>query len=167
MIKRRETIGGVAILSIIVILFIVYASYPNVEIKYYTKHFYGLPYEWAYTDFNITGDFNNAREICFRFTNIGEPLLQYVIPASNFEVFINSDANCENCESWTSFGALEAQKNVDACRSIRLTSDISNFTMSVSDKWQALLIGHSIQANYLCRKTDERGSLFTYFCQKF
>ncbi len=145
-------------------------SYPKIEINYYTKYSsFGGEKEWSSTNFNVSiyrknDIFPYSTTICFRFKNIAEPLLQYVIPASNFKVYINTNADCENCNLYTSLDSLQAQNSGDACRNIRV-SNISDVSINVSAIWQALLIQQLTEADYLCHELEEKNGQNIYFCK--
>ncbi len=172
---KTKEIGGVGVLVIVVVGFIVLTSYPKIEINYYTKYSsYGSDNEWTTTNFNITL-YNNgiiynppANKICFRIKNTAEPLLQYIIPASNLKIYISTNANCEDCNLYTEVGALQAQTTGDVCRSIKSNTDLQNLSINVTANWQALLMSPSTERDYLCQKIIEKipqTTQDTYVCK--
>jgi hypothetical protein len=142
--KNKVEIGAIiAILGIIAVIFSVMNSYPKIEIAYYTKYpaYSFESSEWSKTDFNMTVNTKevfSSSQICFRFKNTAEPLLQYVIPASNFKVSITSNAECENCNVNFDLGILQAQQTSDVCGKIKVTKNLSTLSLNVVAYWQAL-----------------------------
>jgi hypothetical protein len=112
-----------------------------------------------------TKEVASSSQICFRFKDTAEPLLQYVIPASNFQVYIITNAECENCNLYTDLGIIQAQNTDNVCRNIKVPKNLSTLSMNVAANWQALSIKQVTYANYICPKVGEERDQIKYFCR--
>lgn len=167
--KIPKTIGGVGIAILLAYAFLVIISYPKLEVSYLERSYKG---DTSYmTNFNLlinkkaSEGFSESSEICFQIKNIAEAV-QVIIPASNLNSYVKTDAECSNCNLSTDLRTLDAQSSNQICREVLVEKDTQQVNFEVINSLTALGIPLKSTTKFNCEKTNEESFKIDYHCNK-
>ncbi|MEX0861602.1 hypothetical protein [Nitrosopumilus sp.] len=102
-------------------------------------------------------------QVCFRIENQGQAIPSGEIPASNFQVSINTNAICEECNSFTNFQTLGAQESKAYCERVKMPLNSKELTFEINAKYDAI-IPRTVGNTFVCELTEVGDTESKFVC---
>ena len=143
-------LGGVTALVI---------EYPRIDTAFYISHVTGnMTYAPSNFMFLTNRDDTYAPQpesVCFRISNIAQTIVNQIqIPASNLNVKVSTNVDCQDCKTNTSIGELDAQKDSDVCKNVYITKNTDELKFNVTSSFDAVILQNTVNS-FVCKKIGE------------
>ena len=102
---------------------------------------------------------NNWSNICFTIDNDGQAIPSGEIPASNFQVAMNTNAICEECIASTNFQILGAQESKNYCEKMKAPIAAKELTVAYD-----VIIPRTVGNTFVCELTEEGDTENKFVC---
>lgn len=164
-----QTIGGVGIVVIAVMVVLVVVSYPKIDVRIIPNESKTVSYA---TDFDISINKNDPKSytefsnVCFLINNYAESIDSVPIKANNLQFSVYTNADCEDCPVSSSLSELKAQQTVTVCKKMRVAEDLSNLNLETKTSWNSLIISLTSTTKTTCEKISEENNKMNFHCNK-
>lgn len=157
MVKNNKGKTGIGILSIIGIISVLGAaylyseSYPKMDIMmYYSDNSLIAISNIELTLYTEDNDYERHSAVCFQVRNSAENVAPNKVDATNFKVWVDTNAVCENCNANTPFGEFSSQSQEKVCRNVKAPSNVETIQFTVTPKYDALGLHWEPKTTFSC-----------------
>lgn len=166
--KGKTAWGAVSIIAVLSVLgagYLYFSSYPEMDIAmYYSDNSLISTSNIELTLYTEDNDYNRNSGVCFQVRNSAENVAPNKVDATNFKVWIETNAICENCNANTPFGAFSSQSEEKVCRNVKAPSNLEKIQFTVIPKYDALGLHWEPATTFSCNFDMEEKNLKHFIC---